>query len=184
VRLLRQELDRLTWTYLPAAGVMLIIVHLDPLHVGWMVGRVAFLVLCGSLAFAFFRVLHPRTGVFAHRRRAPGARALPLLYEFWYPLLVIAPLAVGVLEVLGYLYTAQILIARLVQSTWMVLMLVLIAALAQRWVKVTRRRIAYEQALERRRTASRRVPRRRCRVTPTTSPPWPRSRSRRRTSTP
>jgi potassium efflux system protein len=152
VRLLRQELDRLTWSYLPAAGVMLIIVHLDPLHVGWMVGRVAFLVLCGSLAFAFYRVLHPRTGVFAHRRHAPGARALPVLYEFWFPLLVIVPLAVGVLEVLGYLYTAQILIARLVQSTWMVLMLVLIAALAQRWVKLTRRRIAYEQALERRRT--------------------------------
>jgi len=155
VRLLRRELDRLSWTYLPAAGVLLVIFHLDPLNAGWAVGRVAFVILAVSLAFAFFRLLHPRSGVFAHMaRRAEGRRRrLPFLYPFWYPLLVIAPLALGVLELLGYLYTAQMLLGRYVQSAWTVVALVLLAALAQRWVKVTRRRIAYDKAMERRQAA-------------------------------
>jgi len=153
LRLLRRELDRLSWTYLPAAGVLLVIVHLDPLNNGWAVGRVAFVILAVSLAFAFFRLLHPRSGVFAHTAGRPEGRTLPFLYPFWYPLLVIAPLALGVLELLGYLYTAQILLGRYVQSTWMAVTLLLLAALAQRWVKVTRRRIAYDKAMERRQGA-------------------------------
>ena len=153
VRLLRCELDRLSWTYLPAAGVLLVIFHLDPLNAGWAVGRVAFLILAVSLAFAFFRLLHPRSGVFAHMAGPAEGRRLPFLYPFWYPLLVIAPLALGVMELLGYLYTAQILLGRYVQSAWTVVALVLLAALAQRWVKVTRRRIAYDKAMERRQAA-------------------------------
>jgi len=153
VRLLRRELDRLSWTYLPAAGVLLVIVHLDPLNTGWVVGRVAFVILAVSLAFAFFRLLHPRSGVFAHTAGRAEGRTLPFLYAFWYPLLVIAPLALGVLELLGYLYTAQLLLGRYVQSAWMVVALILLAALAQRWVKVTRRRIAYDKAMERRQAA-------------------------------
>ncbi len=153
VRLLRRELDRLSWTYLPAAGVLLVIVRLDPLNAGWAAGRVAFMVLAITLAFAFFRLLHPKSGVFAHAARGAQGRTLPLLYSFWYPLLVVAPLALAVLDVLGYLYTAKILLGRFVQSTWMVVALILLTALAQRWVKVTRRRIAYDKAMERREAA-------------------------------
>ncbi|WP_296898650.1 mechanosensitive ion channel domain-containing protein [Thiohalocapsa sp.] len=154
VRLLRRELDRLSWTYLPAAGVLLVIVRLDPLNAGWAAGRVAFMVLALTLAFAFFRLLHPKSGVLAHAAKGTQqGRTLPVLYPFWYPLLVIAPLALAVLDVLGYLYTAATLLGRFVQSTWMVVALILLTALAQRWVKVTRRRIAYDKAMERRQAA-------------------------------
>jgi potassium efflux system protein len=154
VRLLRRELDRLSWTYLPAAGVLLVIVRLDPLNAGWAVGRVAFMVLAVTLAVAFFRLLHPKSGVFAHAARGTQqGRRLPFLYRVWYPLLVIAPLALAVLDVLGYLYTAATLLGRFVQSTWMVVALILLTALAQRWVKVARRRIAYDKAMDRRQAA-------------------------------
>jgi potassium efflux system protein len=153
LRLLRRELDRLSWTYLPAAGVTLVIVHLDPLNAGWAVGRVAFVVLVASLAFAFFRLLHPRSGVLAQRKRGGERRRLPFLHQFWYPLLIMAPLALGVLAVLGYLYTAGTLLGRFVDTAWMVVALIILAALAQRWLAVTRRRIAYETAMERRRAA-------------------------------
>jgi potassium efflux system protein len=153
LRLLRRELDRLSWTYLPAAGVLLVIVRLDPLNAGWAAGRVAFMVLAVTLAVAFLRLLHPRSGVFAHAARGAQGGTLPFLYPFWYPLLVIAPLALAVLDVLGYLYTAATLLGRFVQSTWMVVALVLAAALAQRWLRVTRRRIAYDKAMERRQAA-------------------------------
>jgi potassium efflux system protein len=153
LRLLRRELDRLSWTYLLAAGVLMVIVRLDPLNAGWAAGRVAFMVLAITLAVAFFRLLHPRSGVFAHALRGAQGRTRPLLYPFWYPLLVIAPLALAVLDLLGYLYTAATLLGRFVQSAWMVVALVLLTALAQRWVKVTRRRIAYDKAMVRREAA-------------------------------
>jgi potassium efflux system protein len=151
--LLRRELDRLSWTYLPAAGVTLVIVYLDPLNAGWAVGRVAFVVLVASLAFAFFRLLHPSSGVLAHRTRARERRTLPFLNRFWYPLLILAPMALGALAVLGYLYTAGTLLDRFVSTSWMVVALIILAALAQRWLTVARRRIAYETAMERRRAA-------------------------------
>jgi len=154
VRLLRRELDRLSWTYLPAAGVLLVIVRLDPLNAGWAVGRVAFMVLAVTLAVAFFRLLHPKSGVLAHAARGTQqGRRLPFLYRVWYPLLVIAPLALAVLDVLGYLYTAATLLGRFVQSTWMVVALILLTSLARRWVTVARRRIAYDKAMERRQAA-------------------------------
>ncbi|MEA3644008.1 MAG: hypothetical protein VBE63_29405, partial [Lamprobacter sp.] len=104
LRLLRRELDRLSWTYLPAAAVLLVIVHLDPLNAGWAAGRVAFVALVVSLAIAFYRLLHPRTGVFAHSTRREAGRPLPFIDRLLYPLIVIAPLVIGVLEVMGYLY--------------------------------------------------------------------------------
>ncbi|WP_462320500.1 mechanosensitive ion channel domain-containing protein [Halochromatium sp.] len=153
LRLLRGELDRLSWTYLPAAAVLLVIVHLDPLNAGWAVGRVAFVALVVSLSISFYRLLHPRTGVFAHSTRREAGRPPPFIYRLLYPLIVIAPLVIGVLELMGYLYTAETLLSRFVQSAWMVVALILVAALAQRWVQVTRRRIAYDKAMERRQLA-------------------------------
>jgi len=44
VQLLRTELDRLTWIFLPAAMVAAVAVQLVPLNGGWALGRVAFLL--------------------------------------------------------------------------------------------------------------------------------------------
>lgn len=66
--LLRRELNRLSWIYLPAALVSFITFYLDPLNAGWEVGQTAFLIMVGSLCFAFFHLLHPVRGVFAGRR--------------------------------------------------------------------------------------------------------------------
>ncbi|MFP4063217.1 MAG: mechanosensitive ion channel domain-containing protein [Halochromatium sp.] len=152
--LLRVELDRLTWTFLPAAGVMLVIVRLDPLNAGWVFGRTAFVVLALTLAVAFYRLLHPRTGIFAHTSRRASGRPLPFLYGLLYPVLVIAPLALGVLELLGYLYTAETLLGRFVQSAWMIIALILLSSLARRWLQVTRRRFVYDKAMARRQAAA------------------------------
>jgi len=150
LRLLRRELDQLSWILLPAAGVALAAFNLDPLNAGWAVGRAAYLILVGSLAFAFFRLLHPDSGVLAAYLDRKKQRRFRGLHRLWFPLLVIAPLALGVLVLMGYLYTARTLVELLVNTTWMVVGLVLLAALAQRWLRVTRRRIAYEAAMERR----------------------------------
>jgi len=150
LRLLRRELDRLSWIYLPAAAVALVAFTLDPLNAGWAVGRAAFLILVASVAFAFYRLLHPDSGVLALYPERKERRKFQGLHRLWFPLLVLAPLALGVLSLMGYLYTARTLVELLLDTTWMMVGLVLVAALAQRWLRVTRQRIAYEAAMERR----------------------------------
>ena len=153
LNLLRRELDRLSWTYLPAVGVTLIIVSLDPLNAGWAVGRAALIIVVLSLSIAIFRLLHPKRGVFAHVPVRSKLRKPTFLYQFWYYLLVVMPLVLGVMVLLGYLYTAETLLNHFVNSILMVVGLLIASALAKRWLLVARRRIAYEAAMERRRAS-------------------------------
>jgi potassium efflux system protein len=150
LRLLRSELQRLSWIFLPAALAATVSAHLDPLDAGWALGLILFLIAMGSLAVAFARLLHPKRGVLATYTRQPQRRTFKQLQRLWYPLLVIYPLALGVLALLGYLYTAGTLSILLLDTAWFLVALILLAALAQRWLLVARRRIAFDAAMERR----------------------------------
>jgi small-conductance mechanosensitive channel len=154
LRLLRRELDRLTWIFVPAALVVFFATRLDPLYGGWEIGRSAGLVVLGSLAFAFFRLMHPKRGVLAQFLRRREGKMLRRLYPLWYALLVAAPLALGTLSLLGFRYTAAILLKLLMETTWMALGLVLLNALAVRWLLVTRRHLVYQATIERQRASS------------------------------
>jgi len=103
------------------------------------------------LAFAFYRLLHPDSGVLSNFLHGKERQSFLRLHRVFFPLLVAAPLALGVLSVLGYLYTAGTLLENLVETTWMLVALVVLAGLAKRWLQVTRRQLLYEAALERRR---------------------------------
>nr|ESQ16688.1 MAG: hypothetical protein N838_25670 [Thiohalocapsa sp. PB-PSB1] len=149
---LRSALNQLSWVFLPASAVAIVAFLLDPLNAGWAVGRTSFVIMVASLAFALYRLLHAKSGVLAAYLGRPDNRIFRRLHRLWYPALVIAPLALGVLSVMGYLYTAGTLLALLVETLWLVAGLLILAALAQRWLRVTRRRLAYEAAMERRQT--------------------------------
>jgi len=151
LRPLRSELNQLGWIFLPAAAVTIVAVSLDPLNAGWAIGRTSFVIMLASLAFALYRLLHPNSGALAGYLRRPEHLTFRRLYWLWYPALVIAPLALGLLAVMGFLYTAGTLLELLLQSIRLVTGLVILAALAERWLRVTRRRLAYEAAMERRR---------------------------------
>jgi potassium efflux system protein len=150
VQLLRSELHRLTWIFLPAAMVASVAVQLDPLNGGWAVGRVAFLVLAGSLAFAFYRLLHPDKGVFASPSGPGKQRTAKRSGWLGYLVLVAAPLALGVIAVLGYLHAAGILFGELLTTVWVLITVWLFWELAHRWLLIAQRRIAYEAAVEER----------------------------------
>ncbi len=154
LRLLRKELDRFTWIFLPTALAAKITSILDPLDETWASGRLFFFLALGSLAFAFYRVLHPARGAFARYLRGRQRQTLKRVYRLGYPLLVAYPLALGVLSLMGYRYTAGTLTELLLETVWLVVTLVFIAALAKRWLSVTRRRLAYEAATERRADAA------------------------------
>lgn len=149
LRPLRSELQQLSWIFLPAALMAMVASRLDPLDAGWALGLIPFLIAMGSLAVAFARLLHPKRGVLAGYSRQPQRRTFKQLHRLWYPLLVVYPLALGILALLGYLYTAGTLSVLLLDTAWFVVELVLLAALAQRWLLVARRRLAFDAAMER-----------------------------------
>jgi len=151
VQLLRTELDRLTWIFLPAAMVAMVAIQLDPLNGGWAIGRVAFLVLAGSLSFAFYRLLHPEKGVFAAGSDAKSQRTAQRLRWLGYLTLVAAPLMLGIIAILGYLLAASTLFGLLLTTAWLLVTVWLLWELARRWLLIARRRLAYEAAVEERR---------------------------------
>ncbi|HYN79154.1 MAG TPA: mechanosensitive ion channel protein MscS, partial [Lamprocystis sp. (in: g-proteobacteria)] len=83
-------------------------------------------LIAGTMGTAAFlgRLLHPGTGVFARNLSAhPGIWA-SRLRNLWFPTVVGAPLALGILAAFGYIYTAGTLFQSLVESAWLALALV------------------------------------------------------------
>ena len=120
LQLLRRELDRLLWTFLPAAFVTHVAINLDPVTVGGMIGRLSFVIIALALGMFFFHVLHPRRGVLVdfvqHARKQP----LGWIHQLWFPLMVTIPAILVILALAGYLYTAGSLIMHLIETTWMI----------------------------------------------------------------
>ena len=110
--------------------------------IGAMLGTTIFL---GTL-------LNPRSGVLARLLAAHPDAWANRLRNLWYPIIVGAPLALGFLAGLGFLYTAGTLFESLVQSAWLALGLVLLQQVIVRWLVYTRRNLALQAAMERQST--------------------------------
>ncbi len=112
-------------------------------------GRLAVIAVMLGTAVFLGRLLHPRSGVLAQVLAAHPTGWANRLRTFWYSILIGAPLALGVLALLGYLYTAGTLFESLVETAWSALGLVLLQQLIVRWLVYTRRQLALQAALDR-----------------------------------
>ncbi|MHC4234018.1 MAG: mechanosensitive ion channel domain-containing protein [Planctomycetota bacterium] len=110
-------------------------------------GRFAFVIGQLFLAFVAQRVFRPRGRFW--KRAAVTADRYQRLRPLWYALGVGLPLLLAVLATLGYYYTALHLARLLLASTWLILALILADSLALRWLLVSRRKLAREQARQR-----------------------------------
>ena len=152
--LVRTATRRLTWTLIPAVVLMYLAVVLDPLEGGGTMARLAAIVAFGAVAWFMYRVFHPRSGVMAHLRHPDAYPLLMGSYWLWYPALVLYPVVMIILAWSGYLYTATVEANNYEASLQLVLAVVLLEALALRWLLVVRRRLSYEAALEQHRVVS------------------------------
>jgi len=153
LRLLRTATRRLTWTLIPAVVLMHLAVVLDPLEGGGILGRLAAILAFGAVAWFMVRVFHPRRGIMAQLRHPDAYPILMRSYWLWYPALVLYPLAMIIMAWSGYLYTASVEANNYLDSLQLVFAVVLLEALALRWLLVVHRRMSYEAALERQRMA-------------------------------
>ena len=151
--LLRSETRGLTWTLIPAVALMHLVVVLDPLEGGGVIGRLAAIVAFGSVAWFMVRVFHPRGGIMSRLRHPDAYPMLLGSYWLWYPALVLYPVAMIVMAWSGYLYTASVESSNYLESLQLVLAVVVLEGLALRWLLVVRRRLSDEAALKRRQVA-------------------------------
>ncbi len=109
-------------------------------------GRLALLVGLLALALFLHRVFHPGHGALAPFYRKNRHQLLGRLRYLWYVLAVGMPVALMVLSIAGYIYTALALARNLMNTLWFVLAVVIVYELIERAVVLTRRRITLQIA--------------------------------------
>ena len=114
---------------------------------GGLLTLIAFIALMASLLWLIIGMGHPTRGA-ARRFMAahPESRWWRWRY-LWFPMALLVPVTFGLLAYFGYNYTTQALSYSLFQSIWVVTIIWLGAALVRRWLLMTNRRLAYNNAL-------------------------------------
>ena len=144
--ILRRNLRWLTYVLVPLIATASIIrASGNPIH-EQSLGRVVFVTSMLVLAFFLYRVGNPKGGASQGylARRSDSVLFKGRFVLFW--LLVSVPLAFAAIALFGYQFTAEQLAIRLLWSCFLVLGIWFLQALALRWVVLSRRRLAIEQA--------------------------------------
>ena len=149
--LLRSQLRLFVWPFVTAVLIINIAVDINQAETGGTLAKLGLPLAYLPLSWFLYRVLHPRRGVLAHLRSGGDYPMVFRTYPIWYPLIVGAPLALIALAWTGYVYTATAFSDLFLLTLWFLAALMLSNALALRWLQVTRRRLAYDAAMERRR---------------------------------
>jgi potassium efflux system protein len=113
-------------------------------------GRLAFLIVSITLAAFLWRTLHPKEGSIAEILSVHQDSRLWLLRRIWHPMIAAIPLALGLLALEGYYFTALQLLGRLFQSGWLVVGAILIVQLLLRGLNINKRKLAFRKAVVKR----------------------------------
>ncbi|EGV18681.1 MscS Mechanosensitive ion channel [Thiocapsa marina 5811] len=149
--LLRTQLMLFIWPFVTSVFIIDVALGIDQAQSGGTLAELGLLLGYLPLSWFLYRVLHPRRGVLAHLRSGGDYPMVVRTYMIWYPLAVGSPLALIALAFTGYVYTATAFSYLFLLTLWFLLTLLLANSLALRWLQVTRRRLAYEAAMERQR---------------------------------
>ena len=147
---LRRTIVQVTPVLVVAGFVTVFFMNLS--HSGFA-GTLSFVVIELVLAWFFYRILNPKGRVLGNYANKLPNSLIIRVRLLWFPFIVLFPLVLAGYAIMGYLYTSGVLTGRLVQSLWLVLALIVVYSIAVRWLWVTRRKLAYEAALERRAAA-------------------------------
>ena len=120
---------------------------------GGALERTSFIILMLIGAAFVRRVLRPDGGVMQELIAFNRGGWIDRLRYVWYGLGVVTPLLMAGLAIVGYYYTAEQLAWLLLWTVWWMLALFLVRAFLLRWLLMSRRKLALEQARERRAAA-------------------------------
>ena len=148
---LRYQTRRLMSVFLPVAFILIASVTYDPAALAGGLSRLSFVIVMVALALFFGRILAPGHGAMKDFYAANPGNPITWLRYLWLVLGLALPVLLGVLAAVGYVYTAAQFGARLVDTLWLIVAIILIHQLVVRWVLLTERRLAFNDALERHR---------------------------------
>jgi len=115
-----------------------------------LIGVVAFVVLMLILALIAKYLLHTNRTITSDIINQKTANWIKQLHFIWFPLAIGIPIALAILSIIGFHYTAMHLEQRLQLTLWYFLGILLIRDLILRWLFIADRRLRYENALRRR----------------------------------
>ena len=150
---LRHELRRLMFTFLPAAFVAVVVINHSIAAFGGGLGRLSFALMMLSLMVFFYRMFGPNQKTLQPFLASHPNGTLARTRFIWLSLAMVLPVLLTGLAGSGFLYTAGILTGSLIDTLWLTLGFIVIHQLAVRWLLMTRRKLAFEAAIERRQAA-------------------------------
>jgi len=149
--MLRRETRHLMMVFLPSMFLMLASVNYDHQALAGGFSRLLICFMIVALAWFFGHILSPARGVlrdfYLNNRRNP----LTWFRYLWFALGLVLPFALATLAVTGYVYTASQLGARMIDTLWLLVAIILIHQLVVRWVVLLERQLKFKDALERHR---------------------------------
>ena len=140
--IIRKQLDRLVAVGAPLVFGIVIFYSSELAFDRATMGRFFFVALLVVLVLSFRPLAHPRSGIAARYYQAHSDSWLSKLRWFWYVLATGVPLLLGVLSLLGYLYTSLTLTSLIVDTIWLALTLIVINLIVLRWIALTRAKLA------------------------------------------
>ena len=112
-------------------------------------GRLALVGLQILSAVFMARVLHPARGVFGEYLATHRGAWLDRLRNVWYGAAVAVPLVLAGVALAGYMYAADELVAKSLESLWLATGVIVVYGMVSRWVLVSRRSLSFRQRRER-----------------------------------
>ena len=150
LELLRRELTILMLIFLPTAFIALFVIYHDSAALGGGVGRLAIVIILLALGKFSYRLFEPAKGALKTYLARHEKSLFARLRYLWLALAVAIPVGLAMLAFIGYTYTAAKLTDSLLDTLWFFLLLVVIHQLVYRWLLLTRRKLAFQAAIERR----------------------------------
>jgi len=149
--LTRRVIRSFTLVFIPAILITSITVHGDAaVHFGGL-GRIMLLLASLCMFLAFYRLFRFSDGILADVIRDHPLRMICRLRYVWFPILLSCPIAISVLTIYGYTYTALQMGMGMMTAITISAGGVLTYSLIIRWFAIRYRRLALAEALEKRR---------------------------------
>lgn len=113
-------------------------------------GRLSFVILMVFLSFIIRPIVHPVSGPARDYYRNWPLSWISSFRWIWYFTAVGIPLLLGLISILGNVYTSTIMAGLLVRTVWLVLGLVIVNMVILRWLALSRRKLELKILLQKR----------------------------------
>ncbi len=145
---IRKQLERLTMIGIPLIFVAVLLYSAPvPAH-RESLARLVFVILMIVFSGLGHALLHPQKGVVAPHYQEHGSIGTSRFRWLWYALGAGSPLALALAALLGFLYTAATLTGHLIDTFWLILVIIVVKLIVMRWLALTKRKIAWQIALQ------------------------------------